>query len=135
MLDRNTIALTLVAALLGGCSLWPGYKREAMDLPTQWSDAPVQGKAVVGERWWTLYGDATLDALVDEALKHNRDLAVAAARVDEARALLRITDSQRAPSVDANANAARSRSSARSSIPLPPGVPLVSNDYTATVNV
>jgi multidrug efflux system outer membrane protein len=135
MLERNTVVLALVVAALGGCSLWPGYKKPAMDMPPQWSDAPAQGKAVTGERWWTLYGDPTLDALVGEALTHNRDLAIAAARVDEARALLRIADAERMPTVDATVNAARSRLSARSSVPLPPGVPLENNSYTATVNV
>ncbi len=135
MLERKTILLALVLGTLGGCSLWPGYKKPAMDLPTQWADAPAQGKAIAGERWWTLYGDSTLDALVDEALKHNRDLALAAARVDEARALLRITDANRSPTVDATVNAERSRSSARSAIPLPPGIPLERSSYTAAVNV
>jgi multidrug efflux system outer membrane protein len=135
MLERRTLVVALVAAALGGCSLWPGYKKPAMDMPAQWTDAPAQGKAIAGERWWSLYGDATLDALVGEALTHNRDLAIAAARVDEARALLRITDSQRMPAVDATVNAGRSRLSPQSSVPLPPGVPLVNDSYTATVNV
>src|SRR5687768_16797869 len=135
MFERKTIGLAVVLAALGGCSLWPGYKKPAMDLPAQWTDAPTQGKSIVGERWWTLYGDPTLEALVEEALIHNRDLAVAAARVDEARALLRITDAERMPTVDASVNADRSRMSARSSVPLPPGVPLVNNSYTATLNV
>jgi len=34
---------------------------------------------------------------VDEALTYNQDLALAAARVDEARALLRIADAERLP--------------------------------------
>src|SRR5688572_6745076 len=118
MPDLKIVTLALVvAAVLQGCSIWPGYKKPAMELPAQWTDAPVQGKAAVGERWWSLYGDPALDALVDEALANNRDLAIAAARVDEARALLRITDAQRMPTVDATVNAERSRSSGRSSIP------------------
>ena len=38
----------------------------------------------VGERWWELFGDTTLDALVEQALANNRDLAVAYSRVEEA---------------------------------------------------
>jgi len=76
-----------------------------------------------------------LDKLVEEGLASNRDLAIAAARIEEARALLRITDSERLPSVDATAQRDRTRSSARSSMPLPPGVPLENNNYRATVNV
>ena len=43
----------------------------------------------VGERWWELFGDTTLDALVEQALANNRDVAVAAARVQQARANLK----------------------------------------------
>ena len=135
MFDRKTLVIALVVSALQGCSLWPGYKKQPMDLPARWSDAPAHGEAIPGERWWTLYRDPALEALVDEALKNNRDLAVAAARVDEARALLRVTDAQRMPTVDAAVNAERSRSSGRSSIPLPPSVSLERSSYTATVNV
>jgi multidrug efflux system outer membrane protein len=76
-----------------------------------------------------------LERLVDEGLASNRDLAIAAARIEEARALLRITDSERLPSVDATAQRDRTRSSARSSFPLPPGVPLERNTNRASVNV
>ena len=88
-----------------------------------------------GERWWTLYGDPTLDRLVEEALINNQDLVLATARVDEARALARVVDSLQFPAVDATFQRDRSRSSARSAIPLPPSVPLERNDYRAQLNV
>jgi multidrug efflux system outer membrane protein len=130
----SRVSLSLLALLIGGCSLWPGYTKPALELPAQWSEAPAQGKALAGERWWTLYGDSVLDRLVDEALVQNRDLAAAAARVDEARALLRITDAERMPSVDATLDSSRTRSSARSPL-LPPGVPLEISDHRATLNI
>jgi multidrug efflux system outer membrane protein len=55
--------------------------------------------------------------------------------VDEARAVLRIADSQFWPSVDAAAQAERSRSSAVSAIPLPFGTPLERTNYRAQLNV
>lgn len=134
LLTKTSLALVL-AAFVTGCTLWPGYRKPAVEVPAQWTGAPAQGQAIAGERWWTLYNDPALDRLVDESLLHNRDLAIAAARVDEARALLRITDADRAPSVDATAGYDRTRSSGRSSMPLPPGVPLERGSYRATVNV
>ena len=132
---RNAFAIASMILLLAGCSVWPGYKKPVLDLPAQWTDAPTQGQSLSGERWWTLYNDPALERLVDEAIAHNRDLAIAAARVDEARGLLRITDADRFPSIDAAAGYDRSRSSARSSTPLPTGVPLERGNYRATVNV
>lgn len=120
---------------LAGCISGPAYERPAAELPAAWSSAPAEGKAAPGERWWTLYGDAALDRLVDEALKHNQDLALAAARVDEARALAQVADSDRFPVVDATAQRDRARSSERSPMPLPPGAPLERNTYSAQLNV
>jgi multidrug efflux system outer membrane protein len=134
-MPRKAIIVAALFPLLAGCTVWPGYKRTALDLPVQWSEVPPQGQAVARDRWWDLYGDPLLDRLVEEALSNNRDLVIAAARVEEAQALLRITDAERAPSVDATAGYDRSRSSQRAAIPLPPSVPLEHSAYRATVNV
>src|SRR5688572_12157881 len=61
--------------------------------------------------WWTMFGDATLDRLIDEALTNNPDVNVAAARVAEARSSLRIVNADRFPSVDLEGNVVRSRES------------------------
>jgi len=49
-----------------------------------WSEVPAAGTTIT-ERWWTLYRDPLLDRMIEEALRQNRDLALAAARVSEAR--------------------------------------------------
>jgi outer membrane protein, multidrug efflux system len=62
--------------------------------------------------WWTLFGDETLNGLMNEALAHNPDVAVAAARVAEARAGLRITNANRLPTLDVQGDVTRSKDSA-----------------------
>ena len=123
------------AVLIAGCAVGPAYERPAAELPAAWQGAPVEGVKATGDRWWSLYADPVLDRLIEEALANNQDLALAAARVDEARAVLRITDAQFVPSVDATADADRSRSSERSSMPLPPGTPPERSSYRAQLNV
>ena len=134
-MKRRPRVLLAGLALLGGCTVGPPYERPAVELPAAYRDVPAQGIAAKGERWWTLYGDPALDQLVDEALKRNQDLALATARVDEARALLRIADSARMPAVDAAASRDRTRVSERSSFPLPPNFPVENNNYRAQLNV
>jgi outer membrane protein, multidrug efflux system len=130
------IILSLAAAtVVAGCAVGPDYERPPVDLPAGYRDVPAQGVTAKRERWWTLYGDPVLDQLVEEALASNRDLELATARVDEARAFLRIADSQFWPSVDATAQADRSRSSERGGFPLPPGTPLERTTYRAQLNV
>src|SRR3546814_3316218 len=48
---------------------------------TRWSNEPP--------RWWRLYDDPRLDALVERALAANTDLRVAAANLERARAITR----------------------------------------------
>ncbi len=129
------LGLVLVSLALASCSLTPSYQRPAAELPAKWSEGPADGATAPAERWWTLYRDPVLDRLVEEALAMNRDLAIAAARVEEARALLRITDAELSPTIDATVGVDRTRSSERSSIPLPPGTPLRRDTYNARVNV
>jgi multidrug efflux system outer membrane protein len=138
MSNIKYLFLLYFSAFLAGCSVWPAYERPKAELPAAWSGAPVQGQGPstlsVGERWWMLYGDSTLNALVDEAFEHNRDLALAAARVDEARALLRVADSLAMPAVDATAQRDRTRASEVSPIPLPASA-IERNSYRAQLNM
>jgi multidrug efflux system outer membrane protein len=133
--NKALICLVVFPALVGGCSFAPEYRRPAAELPEQWTAAPAQGETAPATRWWTLYGDAALAKLVDEALAHNQDLALATARVDEARALARIADSALVPAVDATAQRDRLRLSDRAATRLPAGTPLERNNYRGQLNV
>ena len=134
-MSLRLVSLAAAAVLVSGCAVGPDYRRPEVELPAAWRDTPAEGVKAAGDRWWTLYADSVLDRLVDEALANNRDLALAAARVDEARALLRIADSQFWPSVDAAVQADRSRSSESTAMRLPLGTPIERTNYRAQLNV
>ncbi len=132
---NKCLFLLIFLSMITGCSIWPTFERPKSDLPAAWSNT-AQGLPALqlGERWWMLYGDNALDTLVTEAFEHNRDLALAAARVDEARALSRVAESQRYPSIDANAQRDRTRSSEVAPIPIPASA-LERDGYRATLNL
>ena len=117
---------------LTGCAVQPDYKRPAVELPTAWKES-AQNPAKDGN-WWRIYADPALEEMVEEALARNSSLLVAAARVDEARALLAQADASFYPSVDANLLRGRSLSSAATGL-LPPGVERERNNYRAALNV
>lgn len=109
---RNVLIIAVVSSVLSGCIVSRVDPRKP-DLPLP-EALPAQTLATVQlpDPWWTIFADPTLDQLVDEALAHNPDVAVAAARVAQARAGLRITNADRLPSVDLQGNATRSKDSA-----------------------
>ncbi|MGF6603487.1 NodT family efflux transporter outer membrane factor (OMF) lipoprotein [Paraburkholderia sp. GAS448] len=57
--------------------------------------------------WWTQFNDPALTQLIETAIAHNYDISIAAARVDQARAGVRLARSQLLPSVGVGAEAAR----------------------------
>ncbi len=100
----------LVALALAGCAVGPKYQRPDLGLPAAYTEGDTGGaKISIPPQWWKLYGDSTLDRLVDEGLKRNADVRLAAARVEEAQGALREAGAAFFPQVQGQANAARGR--------------------------
>lgn len=104
-------SIVAVAAALSGCVVSRvDPQKPELPLP-QALPAQPQATAQLPDPWWKIFADPTLDQFVDEALAHNPDVAVAAARVAQVRAGLRIVNSDRLPTVDLLGNATRSKDS------------------------
>jgi multidrug efflux system outer membrane protein len=113
MLNRVFMTVGLIAGLLSGCiTLGPDYARPKIDTPDAWPGEKTEVPVPV--QWWRNYNDPVLDKMVEEALAHNTDLALAIARVDEARAQLGVTRADQVPGMSAGADASRNRISERS---------------------
>ncbi len=69
----------------------------------------LEGQARVEAQWWRSFGDPALTGLVETALANNVDIAVAVARVREARAQERLARAQLFPSLDASAVGSHAR--------------------------
>lgn len=118
--------------ILVGCSTAREYERPSVELPAAWKES---GPRYAQEgRWWRIYEDAQLEQVVDEALENNADLAIAVARVDEARALIREVESGFLPTLDARGGASRQQVSGRTAV-APPGAPREFSTYRGTLNV
>jgi multidrug efflux system outer membrane protein len=93
------------AALLAGCSFIPEYERPVAPVPDQWPVGQAASTAVppaptFNGDWRAYFTDPQLQTLIGAALEHNRDLRIAVARVDEARALAGLARADRLPGVD-----------------------------------
>jgi multidrug efflux system outer membrane protein len=100
--------------------------------PAAGGDA-VSPTASLPDPWWQIFADPQLDRVIDEGLARNTDVAVAAARVAQARAEAQIVGADRLPAVDIAAGASRSRQSV---IRQPvQGALVTSNEYYANVGV
>jgi NodT family efflux transporter outer membrane factor (OMF) lipoprotein len=106
--------------LVSACTVGPDYVPPVVPTEAAWGElrTPVPTPAAptpapdlewessqpseepLAQQWWTVFGDPTLDSLVERAVDSNLDLKQAEARVREARALRTIAKSYLLPSLD-----------------------------------
>jgi len=77
--------------------------------PTAWRNTRAAPDAKADAYWWRTFNDPLLAQIVETALQHNDDIAIAAGRVAEARADFRLARAQLWPLVGAGGEGARDR--------------------------
>ena len=129
------MAPILAALLLTACAA-PEFKQPVIDTPAAFKESQTY-TAADGSRWkqaqpadqqprgawWLAFNDSALNALIDQATEANASLAVAAARVKQARAIAGIAEADRSPQVGVNAGVQRARHSDQE-LRLPAGTPV-----------
>ncbi|MDX9698852.1 MAG: efflux transporter outer membrane subunit [Rhodocyclaceae bacterium] len=141
MMAVTRLAAALSAVLLGGCaSMIPDYQRPDAPVPAHWvlteagaAEADADARAPLEALAWKEYfTDPALQALVERALAHNRDLRIAALNIEQARAQYRISRADRLPGVDAGAQQSAQRLPDSLS---PSGEAAINRQYSATVGL
>ena len=93
--------ILLLTTFLAACSQTSEFQRPSAPVPAQWpaaQDGPAKVDAAK-THWSTYFPDPRLQALIRLALENNRDLRIAAARVEEARAQYGVAKADRLPSL------------------------------------
>lgn len=125
---RPFLTGSLVVLLLTGCTVGPDYKRPEVDKPAAFRTAASDGPLPVTDTsfgdvaWWETFQEPRLQALIHEALTNSWDIRIAAARVLQAEAALRVTRSQFFPTINAGGDILTSRASEKGAAQLPRGV-------------
>ena len=122
MTIAKKFAVVVATLALAACAS-TDTRLPAVDLP-----APTATHVAGIERWWTQFNDPQLTTLIEEALAANLDLRLAVARIDEARANLRLARSSLYPSLDADFGASRARRSQSTDFAFPG--PQISNTFS-----
>src|SRR6201988_726777 len=125
---RSHFSVCLLLAIVGltGCAVGPNYRRPTVDVPVTYRGAsagsspapnvqpdqakpqrPPAGPSVQSlgdEKWWDVFQDPELQALIRTALKNNYDVRIAATRVLQAQAQVGITRADQLPSLGVGGN-------------------------------
>jgi NodT family efflux transporter outer membrane factor (OMF) lipoprotein len=102
----------LTAGLLAGCTVGPDYQAASPTLPGSWANgsAPAAPTKPDLRPWWQQLNDPLLDRLVERAVTGNLDVALAQAKIREARATYEQAGGALLPSLGGSAGATRSKS-------------------------
>lgn len=102
---KRWIASLMLLSFSSACAVGPKYQRPKVDLPSGFRGqdpvkSPKPGDADFGELpWWEVFRDPQLQALIRTALEQNKDLKIAAARIEEARGQYRVKKSDQFPQI------------------------------------
>jgi multidrug efflux system outer membrane protein len=112
-MNKNFILIPGLAALLGGCTMVPKYERPKASVSESWPNnsnrTNAANTATADIEWREFFDDPRLRHLIGLALQNNRDLRIAALRVEQARAQYRIERAGLYPGVQGNAGATRQK--------------------------
>ena len=120
MKSASSLTVLVLSGGLAACSLAPEYKTPdsvpaapAYKEADGWKTAQPNAEVARG-KWWQAYGDAELNELEEHIGASNQNLQAALARLQQARAQTRQARSDLAPTVTANAQGTRTRTSPNS---------------------
>ena len=131
---NKRIAASLFALLLCSCTIGPDYQRPPVDVPSDWRLIDHDAKDLADTAWWRQCNDPVLDELITAALQENKDLRIAAARIEEFEGRYGITRSGLFPQIGAAGQYDRQRVSELSDNRLSPEYKATTDAYSATLN-
>ncbi|WP_397453589.1 efflux transporter outer membrane subunit [Pseudomonas sp. NA-150] len=133
---RTHSGLLVLTLALGAtsCTVGPDYVQPKVDTPSSFRFAQPGAVDLANSAWWEQFQDPVLNQLISVALQENKDVQIAAARVDAFRGQFETTRSQLFPQVGSNASAERERASEVGPTPLAGSGP-VFKQYQANLSV
>ena len=99
------IVTLMIIVSLTGCAMGPDFKKPVLETPHNFRFSDSESKEAVNLNWWELFDDPVLYSLVVMALTDNKDLMIAASRIEEARAALGFTKADQYPRLDLEGSA------------------------------
>lgn len=128
----RTAALAATLALAGCASMAPPYAPPPLPVAAQYPETDPAGAHAADIAWQAYFADARLQALIAQALASNRDIRIAALRVEEARAAYGIQRAEQFPTIALGASGSRARVPGDLSVT---GRPMTSAQYQTGLNL
>lgn len=117
--------------MLTACSMAPRYETPEAPIPSNFGEAAEaeSGNETLND-WRLHFTDPQLQKVIEAALDHNKNLKIAALRVEEVRALYRVQRADRLPNIAANGTFTRGKQPS-----ILTGESVTSSQYAASVGL
>lgn len=126
----------LLGLALGSCTVGPDYERPKVEIPATFRYADQEARQVSNTLWWEQFQDSVLNDLIRTALNENKDVKIAAARVEEYQGRYGETHSRRFPQIGSGLQGQRAKAPLNSGpVPLTSGTNPIYENYQAVLGV
>ncbi len=129
------LPVVLVTLLLSACAIGPDYRRPTISSPGSWRVEEPEAQDLTDTTWWEQFKDPVLGDLILIALRENKDVKIAAGRVEEFMGRYAVTRAAQFPQVTGTGSAIRQQFSNLTN-PLPsPSLQNPGDLYQAFINM
>lgn len=99
------ITCVILGIFVLSCAVGPNYVEPENAAPAEFLNSGRKTDSIINLKWWEIFNDPVLDTLIQTALRENKDLLIAASRIEQARANYGFTKADMGPKIGANAQA------------------------------
>ncbi|MFC2106778.1 efflux transporter outer membrane subunit [Bacteroidota bacterium] len=113
MKNKSKILILVVLLILGitSCKVGPDFVRPQVSTNDYYRFDSIRSDSMINLKWWELFQDEDLQKLIAVALDNNKDILMAARRLEQARIYVGYTQTDMYPSLGYEGGASRSRNS------------------------
>jgi multidrug efflux system outer membrane protein len=108
---KKAVLFFSMVILFAGCMVGPDYKRPTLPMPDSYRFDEAAAKDTANSAWWGQFDDPVLNELIRIALQENKDVRIAAARVEQFLGQYGTTRAALFPQVYAGGSASRQQAS------------------------
>lgn len=96
-----------ILVLIQACAVGPNFQAPEKKTPVTYRYTDNSTDSIINLRWWKIFNDPVLDTLIKTALLENKDVLIAASRVEQARANVGYNKADYGPKIGVSGNANR----------------------------
>ena len=105
---KNIVIILAVMMMMASCKVGPDYQTPENQTPQTFRYTSNATDSIINLNWWDLFHDPVLDTLIATALRQNKDLLIAASRIEQARANVKFRKADYGPKIGVDAYAGAS---------------------------